>query len=294
MCWLAGVSRASYYREWQLQDPQSEEMELRDAIQRIALERRNYGYRRVMHELRNRGWTVNHKRVARLMRVDNLLAVRRRAFKPVTTDSNHSFRTYLNLAARMQVTGANQLWVADITYIRLRTEFVYLAVVLDRWSRKVVGWHVDRTLRSGLAVVALRRAIESRHPAAGLVHHSDRGIQYTTTDYIAVLEENGIQSSMSRPANPYDNAACESFIKTLKAEEITCNEYDTLEDLERQLDEFIGNYYNRLRLHSALQYRSPDDFEQAHVPAENGLDSRALLMSFPRHEEIYPDDFIAH
>ena len=295
MCWLAGISRASYYREWQAQDPCDEEMELRDAIQQIALERRNYGYRRVTHELRHRGWTVNHKRVARLMRMDNLLAVRRKPFKPITTDSNHSLRVYLNVAARMELSGPNQLWVADITYIRLQTEFVYLAVVLDRWSRKVVGWHLDRTLQSDLAVTALRRAIAARQPVAGLVHHSDRGIQYACSDYMALLREYGIIPSMSRAANPYDNAVCESFMKTLKAEEITCNEYSGLEDLQLHLDEFISGYYNQVRLHSALQYRSPGEFEDTETgTSERSGDSQAAVMSFPRHEEIYPDESIAH
>jgi transposase InsO family protein len=295
MCWLAGVSRASYYREWRAQDPSNEELELRDAIQRIAVERRNYGYRRVTQELRHRGWTVNHKRIARLMRLDNLLAVRRKAFKPVTTESDHSLRIYLNVAARMEVSGPDQLWVADITYIRLQTEFVYLAVVLDYWSRKVVGWHLGRSLHSDLALSALRHAIDSRQPTAGLVHHSDRGIQYACNDYVGLLRENGMIPSMSRPANPYDNAVCESFMKTLKAEEITCNEYSSLEDLQSHLETFISGYYNQVRLHSALQYRSPGEFEQAEGENSEELgNSQAAVLSFPRHEEIYPDESMAH
>ena len=204
---------------------------------------------------------VNHKRVLRLMRRDNLLALRRRRFV-VTTDSNHKFEVYLNLARRMKLTGIDQLWLADITYIRLRTEFVYLAVILDAFSRKGVGWALDRTLANRLTIAALERAIAQRQPRAGLVHHSDRELQYARGEYVAVLEKYGIVPSMSRPANPYDNASCESFIKTLKREEIYTNRYDNLEQLRTNIEEFIEQYYNRQRLHSALGYRSPEEFER--------------------------------
>src|SRR6266581_8763884 len=179
----------------------------------------------------------------------------------VTTDSNHKFEVYLNLAARMKLRGINQLWVADITYIRLKAEFVYLAVILDGFSRKVVGWALDRTLAIRLTIGALEQAIESRQPEPGLVHHSDRGLQYASEEYIKVLENNGVIPSMSRPANPYDNASCESFMKTLKREEIYANKYDDLENLRANIEEFIEQYYNRQRLHSALGYRSPEEFE---------------------------------
>jgi len=262
MCELAHVSRASFYRSLKERQPTEEETEVRSAIQQIALEhRRRYGYRRICAELRRRGMQVNHKRVLRLMRRDNLLALRRRRFV-VTTDSNHKFEVYLNLARRMKLTGIDQLWVADLTYIRLRTEFVYLAVILDAFSRKAVGWALDRTLANRLTIAALERAIAQRQPRPGLVHHSDRGLQYARGEYVAILEKYGIVPSMSRPANPYDNASCESFIKTLKREEIYANRYDNLEHLRANIEEFIEQYYNRQRLHSALGYRSPEEFER--------------------------------
>ena len=214
-------------------------MEVRSVIQQIAIEhRRRYGYRRICAELRRRGIAVNHKRVARIMREDNLLAVQPRQFV-VTTKSDHKLEVYLNLARRMKLTGVDQLWVADITYIRLKTEFVYLAVILDGFSRKVVGWSLERTLASRLAVAALQEAIATRKPPPGLVHHSDRGVQYASEEYVAVLEKQGMIPSMSRPANPYDNANCESFVKTLKREEIYANQYRDLDHLRANIEEFI-------------------------------------------------------
>ena len=262
MCYLTQVSRAGFYRFLQEQMPVQEELEVQSAIQQIALEhRRRYGYRRISAELRRRGMVVNHKRVVRIMREDNLLALRSRKFV-VTTDSKHELEVYLNLARRMRLTGVNQLWVADITYIRLQTEFVFLAVILDGFSRRVVGWALERTLSSELVKAALQRAIAERQPKPGLVHHSDRGLQYASRDYVAILEKHQIIPSMSRPANPYDNAGCESFLKTLKQEEIYVHEYETLEQLRVNIEEFIERYYNRLRLHSALGYRPPEEFEQ--------------------------------
>jgi len=262
MCQLARISRASFYRSLKERVPLEESMEVRSTIQQVALEhRRRYGYRRVTAELRRRGMLVNHKRVARITREDNLLAVQPKQFV-TTTHSSHALEIYLNLARRMKLTGIDQLWVADITYIRLKTEFVYLAVVLDAFSRRVVGWSLDRTLASRLATVALEMAIEARRPLAGLVHHSDRGIQYASGDYVAILKEHEMVPSMSRPANPYDNASCESFMKTLKREEIYANEYESLEHLQSNVEEFIERYYNQKRLHSALGYRSPEEFEQ--------------------------------
>ena len=262
MCELARVSRAGFYRSLQERVPLEESMEVRSAVQQIALEhRRRYGYRRVTKELRRRGMLVNHKRVARIMREDSLLAMQPKHFV-TTTDSGHKLEIYLNLARRMKLTGIDQLWVADITYIRLQREFVYLAVILDAFSRKVVGWKLDRTLASRLATEPLEEAIQLRQPPPGLVHHSDRGIQYASAEYVTILNKNGIVPSMSRPANPYDNASCESFIKTLKREEIYANDYENLEHLHDHIEEFIERYYNQKRLHSALGYRSPEEFEQ--------------------------------
>jgi len=284
MCQLAQVSRAGFYRSLQAQQPVQEEMEVRCAIQQIVLaHRRRYGYRRVTAELRRQGLLVNHKRVGRLMREDNLLAVQPRAFV-VTTDSQHEFQVHLNLAKRMKLTGLNQLWVADITYIRLRTEFVYLAVILDAFSRKVVGWELERTLATRLTKAALEKAIASRQAPPGLVHHSDRGVQYASDEYVQTLQANQMIPSMSRPANPYDNASCESFMKTLKREEIYANTYVDLEHLRTNIETFIEQYYNRCRLHSALGYQSPDEFEQQ---LDSTVASAGATMSFFRHGKDY-------
>ena len=280
MCELAQVSRASFYRSFREQHPVEEEMEVRSAIQQIAVEhRRRYGYRRISAELRRRGMRVNHKRVMRIMAEDNLLAVRTRAFV-VTTNSNHEFEVHLNLAGRMKLTGINQLWVADITYIRLQREFVYLAVVLDAFSRKVVGWELDKTLAVRLPLTALLRALAERKPGPGLVHHSDRGLQYASSEYVNVLREHQMIPSMSRPANPYDNASCESFMKTLKREEIYANRYEDLGHMRVNIEEFIERYYNRQRLHSALGYRSPEEFEQQGEPPERVENSASATLVF--------------
>ena len=282
MCQLVAVSRRGFYRSLQEQRPTEEAMEVRSVIQQIALEhRRRYGYRRITAELHRRGMQVNHKRVVRIMREDNLLGLQPQRFK-VTTDSNHKFEVYLNLAGRMKLSGINQLWVADITYIRLKAEFVYLAVILDGFSRRVVGWSLDRTLAARLTIEALERAIVERWPEPGLVHHSDRGFQYACAEYIAILEKYHMVPSMSRPANPYDNASCESFMKTLKQEEIYANKYDDLNQLRTNIEEFIEEYYNRQRLHSALGYRSPEEFERK---AECQAESRSATMEFFENKE---------
>ncbi len=277
MCRLADVSRANFYRSLQEGMPVEEDMEVRSAIQQIAAEhRRRYGYRRVAAEVRRRGMLVNHKRVARIIREDNLLAVQPKAFV-VTTDSRHELEVYLNLAARMKLTGVDQLWVADITFIRLHCEFVYLAVILDAYSRKVVGWELDRTLAARLAIAALEKAIAERKPHPGLVHHSDRGVQYACDEYLRTLNRQGMIPSMSRPANPYDNASCESFMRTLKREEIYAGQYQDLDDLRRNIEAFIEQYYNRQRLHSALGYRPPEEFEAS---LDEGAVSAGARMSF--------------
>ena len=287
MCTVARVSRAGFYRWLRGEAPREEEMEVRAAVHEVVLEHRGrYGYRRVSQELRRRGLVVNHKRVARLMREDNLLAIQPRAWVQ-TTDSDHELKVYLNLAVRMKLTGINQLWVADITYIRLRTEFVYLAVVLDAWSRKVVGWALSRSLAAQLAVTALQQALAQRQPPPGLVHHSERGVQYACREYASLLASQGILPSMSRPANPYDNASCESFMRTLKREEIYANTYCDMEDLRAHIEEFIERYYNRIRLHSALGYLPPEEFEQAAMPSTQAGGCGAASMSFFRHGEIY-------
>ena len=261
MCETAGLSRAGYYRSWRKKEPRVEETALRDAIQKEALSRRHRGgYRPITRALKNNGWVVNHKRVLRLMQEDNLLIIRRRRFV-VTTDSDHGWRVYPNLARRMVVSDINQLWVADITYVRLQQEFIYLAVILDVYSRRVIGWCLSRRLERGVATEALEMALAARRPAPGLVHHSDRGVQYASGDYVKRLESCGITISMSRPGNPWDNAWAESFIKTLKVEEVNGQRYRNFNHANACIGTFIEEVYNQQRMHSALDYDSPAEFE---------------------------------
>ena len=270
LCRAAEVSRAGYYRFLKPVGESLETMELRDAIQKVALAMPTYGYRRITAELRRQNRVVvNRKRVLRIMRQDNLLCLRRRAFVR-TTDSQHQLPVYPNLARDLKVNGVNQLWVSDITYIRLLLEFVYLAVILDAFSRRVIGWALGRTLEADLAVSALRMAIADGRVEPGLVHHSDRGVQYASLAYTELLMEHGICISMSRRGNPYDNAQAESFMKTLKYEEVYRTEYLDFADARRRIGQFIDGVYNQKRLHSALGYRPPVEFER-HLRAQMKL-----------------------
>jgi putative transposase len=269
---LGGVSRPSFYRFEEEDAPKIDpDMDLRDAIQRIALKWPSYGRPRITAELKRQGRKVGPNRVRRIMREDNLLCVRKRKFV-VTTDSNHGRKVYPNLKSAMELSGINQLWVADITYIRLEAEFIYLAVVIDAFSRRVIGWALDRTVENDLPIQALRMALEQRQPAPGLVHHSDRGSQYASHDYTDLLKAQGCQISMSHKASPWENGGCESWMKTLKYEEVFRQEYRDLAEAQSCLEGFIEKVYNQQRLHSALGYRPPVEFEevllaQAHASA---------------------------
>lgn len=275
---LGRVSRSGFYRVDEDTEPAADpHMDLRDSIQRIALEWPSYGRPRITAELRRQGWTVNPKLVYRLMREDNLLCVRKRKFL-VTTDSNHTRKIYPNLTRDMILATTDQLWRADITYIRLREEFVFLAVVLDAYSRRVIGWALDRTMEDELTLTALRMALTRRAVEAGLVHHSDRGAQYASNEYTDLLKANGIQISMSRKGNPWDNAACESFMKTLKYEEVLRNEYRDLAEARASIAEFLEKIYNQKRLHSALGYLPPAEFE-ANLAAQSKKDAASRQLS---------------
>ena len=262
-CRAAEVSRVGFYRQQQRQaEPAPADMSLRDTMQRIALANRCYGYRRIVAELHKQGLMVNHKRVRRMLHEDNLLSLRRRRYV-LTTDSRHPYYVYPNLAGALTVTRLHQLWVADLTYIRLREQFLYLAVILDAHSRRVIGWQLGETLEAQLAVAALDQALAGRAIAPGIVHHSDRGIQYCSGEYIQRLESNGFQISMSRKGNPYDNAKAESFMKTFKCEEVYLQNYRDKEHAQASIQHFLEEVYNATRLHSALAYQSPVEFEQA-------------------------------
>ncbi len=288
MCELSGVSRASFYRHWEEREPAAAETELHGAIQRLALAHGYYGYHRIAVLLQREGYVAGAKKVRRLMREDNLLAIRRRKFV-VTTDSDHCFRVWPNLAQYLELTDINQLWVADFTFVRLEEEFVYLAIVLDAYSRRVIGWSLGRPMSSDLVVQALKKALEERRPLPGFVHHSDQGVQYASMEYVDLLESSGAVLSMSYAGCPWENGRCESFIKTLKHEEIGARSYRTIEELAAHVEEFIERIYNPVQLHSSLAYLSPVEFEQRQ---ELGKDAAAWLpasMSFPKHREIFSD-----
>jgi putative transposase len=263
-CQVAEVSRTGFYRYLQRTAPEQADLLLRARLQELAVaHHRLRGYRMLTALLRREGQVVNHKRVLRLMREDNLLSLRRIKYV-FTTDSRHNWPIYPNLARYLTLTGLNQLWVADITFIRLRSEFIYLAVVLDAYSRRVIGWDLGRTLQAELAIRALQMALKERNwKAEGLIHHTDRGVQYASSDYTEILEQREIQISMSRRGNPYDNARAERFMRTLKEEEVHGTDYHDLEEARSRIGEFLEQVYNRQRLHSALRYLTPEEFEQA-------------------------------
>ena len=261
LCALLNIGRSWYYGRAERPTQAERDVALRAAIERIVLEFPGYGYRRVTKALAREGWTVNHKRVLRVMRGEALLCQLKRRFV-TTTDSMHALRTYPNLVADVELTGPDQVWVADITYIRLPTAFAYLACVLDAWSRRCIGWQLSRTIDTRLTLAALDQALLARRPSRGLIHHSDRGVQYASADYVARLDGIGARISMAAVGNPYENAKAESFFKTLKCEEVNLQQYRTFTEAEANLSRFIEDVYNAKRLHSSLGYISPVEFEE--------------------------------
>ena len=266
---MLNMARSSYYYKGDNDfGKQKEEADLRDRIEEIVVKHERYGYRRVTAQLKREGLKINHKRVQRIMQQEGLICKIKKSWI-TTTDSNHWYPVYHNLLKDAKITGVNQAWVADITYIRILTAFVYLAVILDVFSRKVVGWALSLRIDTELTRAALRIAIYTRRPPDGCIHHSDRGVQYAAHEYVDDLNAAGMRISMSRKGNPYDNAQAESFIKTLKNEEVYLWDYKTFEDVKKRIPYFIEEVYNEKRLHSALGYCPPNEYESLVAKNEN-------------------------
>lgn len=267
LCRLLGVSRSWFYAHQSQSVSDSDAVALRDAIEAITLDFPGYGYRRITAQLHRDGWDVNHKRVLRIMREEALLCHLKRRFIP-TTNSRHAFRRYPNLLAERVLDAPDQAWVADITYIRLPTGFVYLATLLDAHSRYCVGWQLSRMIDTTLTIAALERALTTRQPSPGLIHHSDQGVQYASDAYVDCLDAVAAQVSMAAVGNPYENAKAERFFRTLKHEEVYLNQYDSFADAETHIGRFIDDVYNARRLHSSLGYLPPAEFEARYAVAK--------------------------
>lgn len=274
---MLNLARSSYhYQGIEDLQRQKEDADLKDKIEEIVVEHSRYGYRRVTAQLKREGMIVNHKRVLRIMQEKSLICKIKKKWI-TTTYSNHKYPVYPNLLKDAQITGVNQVWVCDITYIRILTAFVYLAVILDVYSRKVIGWAISLRIDTELTRAALRMAIEDRHPPEGCIHHSDRGVQYAAHEYVDDLKAAGLRISMARKGNPYDNAQAESFIKTLKSEEVYLWDYKTFEDVKKRIPYFIEEVYNDKRLHSALGYCPPNEYEV--LVARNMNNDRQTLLT---------------
>jgi putative transposase len=265
LCRLFLVSRSWYYEQMTRLNDEMDETALRDRIEEIILEFPGYGYRRVTHALHREGRLVNHKRVLRIMKTESLLCHIKKSFVVKTTNSRHHFPVYPNLLAKLDLSAPDQAWVSDFTYIRLRSAFVYLACILDAFSRRCIGWYLSRDMTTQMTLMALRRAINERHPQPGLIHHSDRGVQYASYEYIDQLKQIHAQISMSSVDNPYDNAKAESFFKTLKQEEVYLKDYRSFEEAEANIEAFLEQVYNMKRLHSSLGYLPPAEFEATYT-----------------------------
>lgn len=272
VCQTLGMTRPAY-RHWVgHRNQKKKDKKLLKQIHKIAGDFPTYGYRRITEQLKRQEITVNRKKVLKTMKKHGLLAKQKKRFKPKTTNSEHNLHVYPNLIKNLKITDLNQVWQSDITYVILQRGFVYLAVIIDRFSRKCIGWQLSRNIDSQLCLDALQKALRSRKKLGikGLIHHSDRGVQYACNEYVALLEQQGIKPSMSAKGYAYDNAHAESFIKTVKYDEVHLNEYRDFNDAYQNIKKFIEEVYNRKRLHSAIGYKPPAEYEQEHLK-KNGV-----------------------